>query len=101
MFNSFKGKINQSFFNENRYASQVTKKMVVEVGLKGMPGKRGLMFVSYYGRSRAFISNYQLYFKLYQIYMDYEAFLKHAFESSYELCHMALKDVLSLGLTTN
>ena len=33
--------------------------------------------------------------------MDYEAFLKNAFESSYELCHMALKDVLSLFLTTN
>ena len=32
--------------------------MVVHLSLKGMAGKRGLMFVSYYGRSRAFISNY-------------------------------------------
>jgi hypothetical protein len=29
------------------------------LGLKGAYGKRGLMFVSYYGRSRAFISNYR------------------------------------------
>lgn len=35
------------------------QKMVVEVGLGGMAGKRGLMFVPYYGRSRAFISNYR------------------------------------------
>jgi hypothetical protein len=33
--------------------------MVVELRLKGMAGKRGLMFVPYYGRSRAFISNYR------------------------------------------
>jgi hypothetical protein len=31
---------------------------VVDLALKGMAGKRGLMFVTYYGRSRAFISNY-------------------------------------------
>ena len=35
------------------------QKMVIELGLKGMAGKRGLMFVPYYGRSRAFISNYR------------------------------------------
>jgi hypothetical protein len=29
------------------------------LGLKGSYGKRGLMFVPYYGRSRAFISNYR------------------------------------------
>jgi hypothetical protein len=29
------------------------------LGLKGTIGKRGLMFVPYYGRSRAFISNYR------------------------------------------
>lgn len=29
------------------------------LGLKGAYGKRGLMFVPYYGRSRAFISNYR------------------------------------------
>jgi hypothetical protein len=33
--------------------------MVIELSLKGMAGKRGLMFVPYYGRSRAFISNYR------------------------------------------
>jgi hypothetical protein len=34
--------------------------MVLEyLGLKGSYGKRGLMFVPYYGRSRAFISNYK------------------------------------------
>jgi hypothetical protein len=32
--------------------------MVVNLILKGMAGKRGLMFVTYYGKSRAFISNY-------------------------------------------
>jgi hypothetical protein len=32
--------------------------MVVDLRLKGMAGKRGLMFVPYYGRTRAFISNY-------------------------------------------
>lgn len=32
--------------------------MVADLTLKGMVGKRGLMFVSYYGRSRAFIANY-------------------------------------------
>jgi hypothetical protein len=32
--------------------------MVVNLYFKGEAGKRGLMFVSYYGRSRAFISNY-------------------------------------------
>lgn len=35
------------------------QKMVIELKLKGMVGKRGLMFVPYYGRSRAFISNYR------------------------------------------
>ena len=29
------------------------------LGLKGAYGKRGLMFVPYYGRSRAFISNFR------------------------------------------
>src|SRR5918912_1587086 len=33
--------------------------MVVHLTLRGEPGKRGLMFVSYYARSRAFISNYR------------------------------------------
>jgi hypothetical protein len=33
--------------------------MVTYLMLKGGPGNRGLMFVSYYGRSRAFISNYR------------------------------------------
>ena len=32
--------------------------MVADLRLKGMVGKRGLMFVTYYGRSRAFIANY-------------------------------------------
>ncbi|HZB73251.1 MAG TPA: hypothetical protein VE378_00765 [Nitrososphaeraceae archaeon] len=33
--------------------------MVIHLALRGEPGKRGLMFVSYYARSRAFISNYR------------------------------------------
>ncbi|MGC1131625.1 MAG: hypothetical protein WA941_02280 [Nitrososphaeraceae archaeon] len=33
--------------------------MVLDLKLKGLSGRRGLMFVSYYGRSRAFISNYR------------------------------------------
>jgi hypothetical protein len=32
--------------------------MVADLKLKGGIGKRGLMFVPYYGRSRAFIANY-------------------------------------------
>jgi len=32
--------------------------MVLDLKLKGLSGRRGLMFVSYYGRSRAFIGNY-------------------------------------------
>jgi hypothetical protein len=32
--------------------------LVVDLELRGMAGKRGLMFVTYYGKSRAFISNY-------------------------------------------
>jgi hypothetical protein len=32
--------------------------MVIDLRLKGMVGKRGLMFVSYYGRYKAFIANY-------------------------------------------
>lgn len=35
------------------------ERMVIELSLKGMAGKRGLMFVPYYGRSRAFIANYR------------------------------------------
>jgi hypothetical protein len=48
--------------NVNQYTADVYSKesgMVAELRLKGMPGKRGLMFVPYYGRSRAFISNYR------------------------------------------
>jgi hypothetical protein len=33
--------------------------MVADLRLRGMMGRRGLMFVSYYGKSRAFISNYR------------------------------------------
>jgi hypothetical protein len=33
--------------------------MVAELRLKGRIGRRGLMFVSYYGKSRVFISNYR------------------------------------------
>lgn len=32
--------------------------MVTDLKISGGPGKRGLMFVPYYGRYRAFISNY-------------------------------------------
>jgi hypothetical protein len=33
--------------------------MVADLRLRGMMGRRGLMFVSYYGKSRAFIANYR------------------------------------------
>jgi hypothetical protein len=33
--------------------------MVIDLKLKGISGRRGLMFVPYYGRSRAFIANYR------------------------------------------
>ena len=36
----------------------VLDEMVLDLKLKGLSGRRGLMFVSYYGRSRAFIGNY-------------------------------------------
>jgi hypothetical protein len=34
-------------------------KLVVDLRLRGTVGKRGLMYVPYYGRSKAFISNYK------------------------------------------
>jgi hypothetical protein len=37
----------------------VLDEMVLDLKLKGLSGRRGLMFVSYYGRSRAFIGNYR------------------------------------------
>ena len=37
----------------------VLDKMVLDLKLKGLSGRRGLMFVPYYGRSRAFIGNYR------------------------------------------
>src|SRR5213594_2542208 len=33
--------------------------LVVDLKLKGKGGRRGLMYVPYYGKSRAFISNYK------------------------------------------
>jgi hypothetical protein len=33
--------------------------VVVDLKLRGKVGKRGLMYVPYYGKSRAFISNYK------------------------------------------
>lgn len=35
--------------------------MVIDLRLRGQVGRRGLMFVPYYGRYRAFISNYKLW----------------------------------------
>lgn len=37
----------------------VQNNMVLDLKLKGLSGRRGLMFVSYYGRSRAFVGNYR------------------------------------------
>ena len=37
----------------------VLDRMVLDLKLKGLSGRRGLMFVPYYGRSRAFIGNYK------------------------------------------
>lgn len=37
----------------------VLDEMVLDLKLKGLSGRRGLMFVSYYGTSRAFIGNYR------------------------------------------
>src|SRR5919197_6065473 len=45
---------------QSRYDTWGVVMMVLKyLGLKGSYGKRGLMFVPYYGRSRAFISNYR------------------------------------------
>ena len=35
--------------------------MVIDLRLRGQVGRRGLMFVPYYGKYRAFISNYKLW----------------------------------------
>ena len=40
--------------------------MVTYLTLRGGPGNRGLMFVPYYGRSRAFISNYRSWKEYYR-----------------------------------
>lgn len=37
----------------------VLNEMVMDLKLKGIAGRRGLMFVPYYGRSRVFIANYR------------------------------------------
>ena len=61
--------------------------MVVDLRLKGMAGKRGLMFVTYYGRSRAFISNYRTW----QQYHNYGKIVEIASSLlSHETLHLAL-----------
>jgi hypothetical protein len=61
--------------------------VVVDLRLKGMAGKRGLMFVSYYGRSRAFISNYRTW----QQYHNYGKIVEIASSLlSHETLHLAL-----------
>jgi hypothetical protein len=37
----------------------VLDRMVLDLKLNGLSGRRGLMFVPYYGKSRAFIGNYK------------------------------------------
>lgn len=55
--------------------------------LKGTAGKRGLMFVSYYGRSRAFISNYRTW----QQYNNYGKIVEIASSLlSHETLHLTL-----------
>jgi hypothetical protein len=59
----------------------------VDLTLKGMAGKRGLMFVSYYGRSRAFISNYRTW----QQYHNYGKIVEIASSLlSHESLHLTL-----------
>jgi hypothetical protein len=59
----------------------------VDLALKGMAGKRGLMFVSYYGRSRAFISNYRTW----QQYHNYGKIVEIASSLlSHESLHLTL-----------
>ena len=59
----------------------------MDLTLKGMAGKRGLMFVSYYGRSRAFISNYRTW----QQYHNYGKIVEIASSLlSHESLHLTL-----------
>ena len=59
----------------------------MDLTLKGMAGKRGLMFVSYYGRSRAFISNYSTW----QQYHNYGKIVEIASSLlSHESLHLTL-----------
>jgi len=59
----------------------------VDLTLKGRAGKRGLMFVSYYGRSRAFISNYRTW----QLYHNYGKIVEIASSLlSHESLHLTL-----------
>ncbi len=62
----------------------------MDLTLKGMAGKRGLMFVSYYGRSRAFISNYRTW----QQYHSYGKIVEIASSLlSHESLHLTLNKV--------
>lgn len=59
----------------------------MDLTLKGRAGKRGLMFVSYYGRSRAFISNYRTW----QLYHNYGKIVEIASSLlSHESLHLTL-----------
>ena len=59
----------------------------MDLTLKGRAGKRGLMFVSYYGRSRAFISNYRTW----QQYHSYGKIVELASSLlSHESLHLTL-----------
>ena len=73
--------------NINEYYESKYKKMVADLRLRGSMGRRGLMFVSYYGKSKAFISNYRTW-------REYDAVGKTAEVASsiisHESIHLAL-----------
>lgn len=52
------GKVNQSILHELRAHFLVEKNLVADLRFRGGVGKRGLMFVPYYGQTRVFIANY-------------------------------------------
>lgn len=64
--------------------------LVVDLKLNGKTGRTGLMYVPYYGRSRAFISNYKSW-------QEYESIGKtHAIVSSilsHETIHLTLNKI--------
>ena len=62
--------------------------MVADLRLRGTVGRRGLMFVSYYGKSTAFISNYRSW-------REYDSMGKTAEVASSIISHESIHLVLN------